>query len=289
MDNNKLSNTSSENESSDFQNISPNKNVTPPIDNQINTRISVGTISGKRKVGTLYKFIAILQILGVIVFLTIYASIAGKTGSEFIYMFLVITLFPFMTIFALINVIGFPIFLFKNKYKGKALLLPILSILLSILILVPSIYQIVGLVIGLNKIANIGKEIKSTTTSSSTTQTTKKTDLTTAAGKSKQDALNLMQSCKVDYFVGQGTDEIIAKDQNTRVWLQAANKSSTGIQILENTPKTYIFASKSLTTELLNDAKKYRQACYEKRKLYLILDDYIETEYPMGVWTKVKL
>lgn len=289
MDNNKLSNTLSENESPDFQKISPIKNVNPPIDGRINTRTPEGTTPYRKKVSSLYKFIAILQILGLMIFLAIYASIAGKAGSEFIYMFLVLTLFPFLSIFAFINVIGFPIFLIKNKYRGKALLMPMLSILLSILILVPSMYQIIGLVIGLNRLLNIGNEIKSTTASSSTTQTAKKSDITTVAGKSKQDAINLMQSCKVDYFVGQSTNEIIAKDQNTKDWLQAAIKSSTGIEILENTPKTYIFASKSLTSELLDNVKKYRQACYEKRKLYLILDDYIETEYPMGVWTRIKL
>jgi len=107
------------------------------------------------------------------------------------------------------------------------------------------------------------------------------------AGKTKDDAISFMQGCKADYFVGY-TDINLVKDSNTKSWLDKAEQSSGGVQISEGSPKSYVFASKALTTELQDKARQFRQACYSKKKLYITVDNYIETEYPAGKWTKVK-
>lgn len=110
----------------------------------------------------------------------------------------------------------------------------------------------------------------------------------TQSGKTKEEAISFMQSCKVDYFVGTTGDLSLAKDSNTKSWLSSAEKSSTGIAILENSPQTYVFASKSMTAELQDTVKQFRQSCYNKKKLLITIDDWIETEYPLGTWTRVK-
>jgi hypothetical protein len=106
-------------------------------------------------------------------------------------------------------------------------------------------------------------------------------------GKTKEEAISFMQNCKADYFVGY-TDIDLVKDSSTRAWLDKAEKSSTGIEISEGSPKSYVFTSKAMTTSLEDTARQFRQSCYSKKKLYITIDNYIETEYPAGKWTRVK-
>ena len=77
------------------------------------------------------------------------------------------------------------------------------------------------------------------------------------------------------------------KGANTQGWLKNAEQSTTGIEI-DVEAKTYIFASKAMTSELQATARQYRQSCYSTKKLYITIDDTIETEYPVGTWTTVK-
>ncbi|MDB5182060.1 MAG: hypothetical protein JWP13_823 [Candidatus Saccharibacteria bacterium] len=109
----------------------------------------------------------------------------------------------------------------------------------------------------------------------------------TQSGKTKDEAINFMQNCKADYFVGY-TDINLVKDANTKSWLNKAEQSSTGIEISEGSPSSYVFASKSMTTALQDTARQFRQSCYNTKKLYITIDDWIETEYPQGKWTRVK-
>ncbi|MGI9027757.1 MAG: hypothetical protein ACR2FM_02855 [Candidatus Saccharimonadales bacterium] len=109
----------------------------------------------------------------------------------------------------------------------------------------------------------------------------------TQSGKTKEEAISFMQNCKADYFVGY-TDINLVKDESTKSWLKKVEQSSTGIEISESAPKTYVFASKSMTPELQDTARQFRQSCYNTKKLYITIDDWIETEYPQGKWTRVK-
>lgn len=105
------------------------------------------------------------------------------------------------------------------------------------------------------------------------------------SGKTKEEAISFMQSCKADYFVGY-TDINLVKDSNTKSWLNKAEQSSGGIEISEGS-KSYVFASKAMTTALQDTARQFRQSCYGTKKLYITVDNWIETEYPAGKWTRV--
>ena len=108
-----------------------------------------------------------------------------------------------------------------------------------------------------------------------------------SSGSTKDEAISFMQSCKADYFVGY-TDINLVKGANTKSWLNKAEQSSTGIEISEGSQKSYVFVSKSMTTALQDTARQYRQSCYNKRKLYITIDNWIETEYSAGKWTKMQ-
>jgi hypothetical protein len=105
-------------------------------------------------------------------------------------------------------------------------------------------------------------------------------------GKTKEEAISFMQSCKADYFVGY-TDINLIKESSTKSWLNKAEQSSTGIEILEGSPLSYVFVSKSMTTTLQETARQIRQTCYGKKKLYITIDNWIETEHSAGTWTRV--
>ena len=77
------------------------------------------------------------------------------------------------------------------------------------------------------------------------------------------------------------------KDGNTKSWLEKAEQSSSGIEISEESA-SYVFVSKSMTAELQDTARQLRQSCYDTKKLYITIDDWIETEYPAGQWTRVQ-
>ena len=109
----------------------------------------------------------------------------------------------------------------------------------------------------------------------------------TRSGKTKEEAISFMQNCKADYFVGY-TDLSLVKDASTKTWLKKAEESTSGIEISESAPKSYVFASKSMTVSLQDTARQFRQSCYSKKKLYVTVDDWIETEYPIGTWKRVK-
>jgi hypothetical protein len=109
---------------------------------------------------------------------------------------------------------------------------------------------------------------------------------TVKSGNTKDEVVSFMQACKADYFVGY-TDINLVKDSNVRTWLNEAEQSSSGIEILEDSPKSYVFASKSMTAALQDTARQLRQSCYSKKKLYIMIDNWVETEYPTGRWTRV--
>lgn len=239
------------------------------------------------KISAVDIFFIALGILQIIIIIFNIAGIVSSRASlkaQYNVLGVIFIGLPILACVAMVNLLGLPVFITIKKIRGKKLVFSILSFLISLICIFILATWYFGITGAINKIqtTNFNRQINQDQEQQSAANKN-------STEKTKQDAINLLQNCKVDYFVGQSSDEIITKDQNTRDWLEAANKSATGIEILENTPKTYIFASKSLTSELLNDVKQYRQACYDKKKLFIIVDDYIETEYPKGIWTKVKL
>ena len=339
-----------------------------------------------------YVFIVlgVLQLLGVAAFFGFmtWAGVQAKngvSGTEFLALLLFVTLVPAVGIVAFLNFIGLPIYLLKQKPKGKGLALGIVSLIMSMALVAYAGYNAFQLYVVLPNYANdraeqsrvkaeeyaaerekasyeITKETAVSLLQSCTLkgfyytdQTDKRaggwgelsstgivvtevdnepyrisiadrlipemvpiaresqktcgdpqfwhdgnyeqfkdgkwyfgTEVVNAAqsGKTKEEALAFMQSCKTDYFVGY-TDINQVKDANTKAWLERAEKSSSGIEILEDT-KSYVFVSRAMTLELQDAVRQFRSSCYSAKKLYVTIDDWIETEYPAGTWTRVK-
>lgn len=256
--------------------------VSTPLSNN-----QIGQTPVKKPSKWRYFFIGlgILQLFGVGLFFLIMFSIVGKTGSEFVALYLFITLVPAIGIIALINLIGLPIYMTKHKPHGKGLVFANMSLVISVILALYGAYNIYQVVVVAPK---HWRELSEQSRRESEQKHQQFLADKEKQEKTKTEAITLMQNCKVDQFIGQTGASIVIKDANTKAWLKNAEQSSTGIAILENSPDTYVFASKLVTAELENTARQFRQSCYDKKKLYIKIDDWIETEYPAGTWTKVK-
>lgn len=381
----------------------PTPTITPPsqVAGMVNGQAFAASPMSSSQLGQLseqkpskwrYFFIVlgVLQALGVAMFFGIMSSIAGQTGGEFVALLLFVTLVPAVGLIALINLIGLPIYMRKNKPHGKGLVFSIISLVISVILALYGAYSVYQMRVAVPKhinelseqsrqkseqrqqefaTANAKPEItkeeaiqllktcklkgfyytnqtdKSDPANggwgelSSTGVVLTKVDgqpyrisiadklipelvpiareaqktcggpqfwhdgtyeqykdgkwyfkgevvNSSQSGKTKEQAISFMQSCKADYFVGY-KDINLVKDSNTRSWLDKAEKSTTGIEISEGSPKSYVFASKAMTTALQDTARQFRQSCYNTKKLYITVDNWIETEYPAGKWTRV--
>ncbi len=232
--------------------------------------------------------LGILQITGIAVFLLIMIDLsrsasAGASGTEFIAMALFATLAPAVGLVALINFIGLPIYLIKHKPRVAGLVFYIVSLIISTLLVLYGAFIVFQITVIAPTHEKAFEERYRKTYEEKQRQ--KATDYARPE-ITKEEAINFMQSCKADYFIGY-TDISLIKNENTKSWLELAEQSSSGVEISEDSPKTYVFASKSMTTELQDSARQFRQSCYSTKKLYIKIDNWIETEYPVGTWTKV--
>lgn len=101
--------------------------------------------------------------------------------------------------------------------------------------------------------------------------------------QTKEKALSLLAECKVDFFIGTNGD-LSSFDPTTKDWLERTAQMPSGVQIVENAPKTYVFASMPLTAELQDAAREARQSCSGERTLYVRIDKLIEIQNPDGSW-----
>ena len=335
--------------------------------------------------------IGILQAAGIALFLVVMLwaaqqAKAGVSGTEFIALILFVTVVPAVAVISLINLIGLPIYMRKQKLHGKRLAFAIISLALSGLLVLYGAYNVYGLTVYPKKLSEESRQ-KSEQSQQEFAAANAKPEITkeeaidllktcklkgfyytnqtdksdpanggwgelsttgvvltkvdgqpyrisiadrlipelvpiareaqktcanpqfwhdgtyeqykdgkwyfkgevvnsTQSGKTKEEAISFMQNCKADYFVGY-TDINLVKDSSTKSWLDKAEKSTTGIEISESSPKSYVFASKAMTTALQDTARQFRQSCYSTKKLYITVDNWIETEYPQGKWTRV--
>jgi hypothetical protein len=268
-------------------NVSPTSSQPQPY--QPTTPISTNQIEQKpnqkrSKWGFLFELLGILQALGVGLFFLIILSISGQTGSEFIAMLLLVTLVPAVGLIAFINLVGLPIYMAKRKPRGRGLVFCILSLIISVVLASIAAYNLYQLRV------TVPRHINELSEQSRQNSDQKQQEYAAANAKpeiTKEEAISFIQNCKADYFVGY-TDINLVKDGNTKTWVNKAEQSSTGIEISEGSPKSYVFASKSMTTALQDTARQFRQSCYNTKKLYITIDGWIETEYPPGKWTRVK-
>lgn len=233
--------------------------------------------------------LGILQALGVAIFFlimmwAIQQAKAGVSGTEFIGLILYVTLVPAVGLIAFINLVGLPIYMRKHKPRGKGLVFSILSLSVSIILALYGAYSVYQFRVALPKHAN---ELSEQSRQKFKEQDRQFAEANAKPEITKEEAISFMQSCKADYFVGY-TDISLVKYSNTKTWLNKAEQSNGGIEISENSSKSYVFASKSMTAALQDTARQFRQSCYGTKKLYITIDDWIETEYPQGKWTRVK-
>ena len=237
------------------------------------------------KLRIIFVVLGVVQALGVATTFIILYSVAGQPGSEFIAMALSLTIVPTVTVIALINLVSLPIYLAKHKVHGRGLVFSILSLLLSMILVASGIFACYRIfVVAPKHIKQLSEQ------SAKHAEQLSRNYVASGANPtaSRDNALKLMHDCDVDYFVGYTGDLSVVKDSNTKAWLNSAEQSRQGVAILKNSPKTYVFTSKSMTAALQDTARKDRQTCYDTRKLYIMIDDWVETEYPAGNWTKVK-
>lgn len=249
----------------------------------------IGDDTAKKPSKWKYFFITlgILQILGIALFFLGMFSAAkqaeqGVSGTEFIALALYITVVPSVAILAIINIISLPIYLFKSRVRGKFLIFSIISLLISFVLFSFGTFMVYRLYSYPKQLSEeLDRKYENIETEQSKARSTEVPE------KTKDEAFTLLNECRVDYFIGY-TDINLIKEDNTKAWLNAAEKSSTGIEISIGNP-THIFVSKQKTIEYQEEVKKIRDACYDKKKLYIVEDNWIETEYPIGQWTKVEI
>lgn len=88
--------------------------------------------------------------LGVILFFSVTRDLikqadAGVAGTEFLFLAMLVTIVPAVGLLALINTIGVPIYLKKQKPHGKALIFWVFSLVVSVPIVLYGLYVMLSL------------------------------------------------------------------------------------------------------------------------------------------------
>jgi hypothetical protein len=230
--------------------------------------------------------IGIFQFLAVALSFLLFFGIAGQPGSEFVALLFLVSVVPVLAIIALINFLTLPFHMYRNRPKGKTLFFFCTSLGMSLVLALYGVYSSYQIFVVLPEEVERSSAEFRLNIESNTNAVEQKT--TEQLYGNEEEVLELLAACKVEYFVGQagGTPKAEA---STQQWLEIADKSESGFAISDNSPVVYVFASESKTVELLEQVREYRESCYDKKKLYITVDDWIETEYPIGTWTRVKL
>lgn len=246
---------------------------------------------GAKKWKTFFIILAALNVSTIIFPILALLAVANSPAS-----IIAIVLIPILmvgVVVLLVNVVAISRYLRKYKPQKKGMITGIVIVIISlILLLFPGFLLVKNnlpwYVDHEGQAERVRKEFEQKRNERKENgQKQQSTTNGTKLARTKEEAISLMQNCKADYFVGY-TDINLVKDDSTKSWLKKAELSNTGIEISENAPKTYVFVSESMTAELQDTARQFRQSCYNQKKLYITIDDWIETEYPAGKWTRVK-
>jgi len=194
--------------------------------------------------------LGILQALGIALFLSIMAGIGGQTGSEFIALLLFVTLVPVLGILALINLIGLPRYMAKQKPKGKALIFSIISLLISLLLFAYGAYTVYQLQVAARHVSTV---------SSQSQQKIQDKQLQFAVDNAKpeitkDEAIQLLKSCSLKgfYYTAQ-------TDRDGGGW---GELSTTGVVLtkVDGVPYRISIADK-LIPELVPIAREAQKTC----------------------------
>lgn len=118
---------------------------TPPTPDQ-NTETNQLTEVKPPKKSYFFNVLGILQIVGIAIYLCVMLLLSleassGASGTEFIALSLFASLVPIVTVIALINLIGLPIYLLKNKSHSGARTFYIISLIISALVVFYGAYN----------------------------------------------------------------------------------------------------------------------------------------------------
>jgi len=198
----------------------------------------------------LFIVLGILQALGVALFFAIMASIGGQTGSEFIALLLFVTLVPGLAILALINLIGLPIYMAKQKPKGKGLVFSIISLVISVVLFLYGAYTVYQFQVAARHASTLSLQTQQKIQEKQLQYTLDnvKPEIT------KDEAIQLLQSCSLKGFYYTA--------QTTRDGGNWGELSTTGVVLTKVDGVPYrISIADRLIPELVPIAREAQKTC----------------------------
>lgn len=204
----------------------------------------------------LFVVLGILQAFGIAIFFLIMAlaiqqAKAGASGTEYIGLFLFITVVPAVGFIALINLIGLPVYIAKYKPRGKGLIFSILSLVISVILALYgaySVYQLRVVAPEQEKVFTEELRKKSEQREQQFAEDNAKPEIT------KEEAINLLKSCQLKgfYYTNQTSRDLGG-------W---GELSSTGIVLTKVDGKPYrISIADRLVPELVPIARDAQKTC----------------------------
>jgi hypothetical protein len=205
--------------------------------------------------------LGVLQILVVVLFFfviwwAIQQAKAGVSGTEFIGLFLFITLVPAAGILAIINLVGLPIYMKKHKPHGKGMVFSILSLAVSSVLILYGAYSIYQLRVVVPRQAN-----EFTKQSQQKFQAQRQQFATDNARPeiTKDEATQLLKTCKLKGFYY--TNQTDKSDVANGGW---GELSSTGVVLTKIDGQPYrISIADRLIPELVPIAREAQKTCGE--------------------------
>lgn len=200
-----------------------------------------------------FKKIFILQMAGVALFLiamlwAILQASVGVSGTEFIGLILYITIVPAVAILSLINVIGLPIYILKEKLRGTRLSFAVFLFAFSGLLVFYGGYNF--LVLTVNR-ANLEDQYKQETEKIQQAIDNANPEIT------KEEAIELLKTCQLSGFYYTSQTGKSDSANSGRVEL-----SSTGVVLTTVSGKPHgISIADRLIPELLPIARQAQKTC----------------------------
>lgn len=227
-----------------------------------------------------FYLISALQILGVVFFFAmlwwaIKKAKTGMSGTEFIALWLYMTVVPAVGLIALINVIGLPIYLITKKPRGKSLIFNFVSLVLSLVIalyVAYAVYQTYVVTPARLQEQSEQSRIVSEQEDQTFAAENQKPEIT------KEEAINLLTTCQLRgfYYTNQTRPEELGD-----IRFPAAEASTTGIVLVKVDGKPYrISIADRHIPELVPIARKAQKTCPD---LQFWHDDAYE-QYENGAW-----
>lgn len=201
-----------------------------------------------------FMVLGILQALGIALFFGVMVwamqqARAGVSGTEFIALWLFITLVPAVGLIAFVNMIGLPIYMAKQKPKGKGLGFSIVSLVISVLLVAYGAYTAFQMyVIFPSAMGDRAAESQARARSYAEERAKASNEITAA------EAIELLQGCQLRGFYYTNQDS-----KSNGSW---GELSTSGVVLTEVDNKPYrISIADRLIPELVPVAREAQKTC----------------------------